>query len=166
MTHESLEQTARYWVGQDKQERYIWKGTSKRLSLTRERGHDGRIHEVPQEDSRSSLMTTWLCQEIVMNYLRYIVHAWLCCYNYSCLLLFLYWLVLIFLQVKNKPWLPWVYSWIRHRREQVWRWINVPWNWFFVHCHGKWYQLYLKDPSKMKWKDIFHYFEPLTQLVF
>ncbi len=25
----------------------------------------------------------------------------------------------IFLQVKNKPWLPWVYSWIRHRREQV-----------------------------------------------
>ncbi len=22
-----------------------------------------------------------------------------------------------FLQVKNKPWLPWVYSWIRHRRE-------------------------------------------------
>jgi hypothetical protein len=25
----------------------------------------------------------------------------------------------IFLQVKNKPWLPWVYSWIWHHREQV-----------------------------------------------
>ncbi len=24
-----------------------------------------------------------------------------------------------FLQVKNKPWLPWLYSWIWHRREQV-----------------------------------------------
>ncbi len=24
----------------------------------------------------------------------------------------------IFLQVKNKPWLPWVYSWVRHRRKQ------------------------------------------------
>ncbi len=26
-------------------------------------------------------------------------------------------LVVYFSQVKNKPWLPWVYSWIRHRRE-------------------------------------------------
>jgi hypothetical protein len=25
----------------------------------------------------------------------------------------------IFLQVKNKPWFPWVYSWIRHCRKQL-----------------------------------------------
>ncbi len=25
----------------------------------------------------------------------------------------------LFSQVKNKPWLPWVYSWIRHSREQA-----------------------------------------------
>ncbi len=28
----------------------------------------------------------------------------------------------LFSQVKNKPWLPWVYSWIRHRHEQfLWK---------------------------------------------
>jgi hypothetical protein len=53
MKIESLGQTARYWVGQDKQERYMWKRTGKRFSLTRARGHDGRIREVLQEDSCS-----------------------------------------------------------------------------------------------------------------
>jgi hypothetical protein len=53
--HESMEQTARYWVGQDKQERYMWKGTLKRFSLTQERGHDGRIREVLQEDAVSAI---------------------------------------------------------------------------------------------------------------
>jgi hypothetical protein len=53
--HESLGQTARYWVGQDKQGRYMWKKTGKRFSLTRGRGHDGHIHEVLQEDNRSSM---------------------------------------------------------------------------------------------------------------
>jgi hypothetical protein len=50
--HESLEQTVRYWVGQDKQRRYLWKKTGKRFSLTR-----GRvlIHEVLQKDSYSSM---------------------------------------------------------------------------------------------------------------
>ncbi len=55
MKHESMEQTARYWVGQDKQERYMWKGTLKRFSLTQERGHDGRIREVLQEDAVSAI---------------------------------------------------------------------------------------------------------------
>jgi hypothetical protein len=59
--HESLEQTARYWVGQDKQERYMWKRTGKKLSLTQERGPEGRIREVLQEDSRSSMYKVYDC---------------------------------------------------------------------------------------------------------
>ncbi len=55
MKHESLEQTARSWVGQDKQGSYIGKRAGKRFSLGRGRGHDGRIREVLQEDSRSSM---------------------------------------------------------------------------------------------------------------
>ncbi len=55
MKHESLEQTARYWVGQDKQERYMWKRAGQRFNLTRERGHDRHISEVLQEDSCSSM---------------------------------------------------------------------------------------------------------------
>ncbi len=55
MKYESLEQTARYWVGQDKQGRYMRRRTSRRFSLTPERGHEGRIREVLQEDSRSSM---------------------------------------------------------------------------------------------------------------
>jgi hypothetical protein len=53
--HELLEQTARYWVGQDKQGRYMWKRSGQSFSLNRERGHDGCIREVLQEDSRSSM---------------------------------------------------------------------------------------------------------------
>ncbi len=53
--HELLEQTARYWVGQSKQEIYLGKRTSRRLSLTLDRGHEGRISEVPQEDGHSSI---------------------------------------------------------------------------------------------------------------
>ncbi len=53
--HEPLEHTARYWVGQSKQEIYLGKRTSKRLSLTLDRGHEGRIREVLQEDGRSSM---------------------------------------------------------------------------------------------------------------
>ncbi len=33
----------------------MWKRTGKRFSLTRGQGHGGRIREVPQEDSRSSM---------------------------------------------------------------------------------------------------------------
>jgi hypothetical protein len=53
--HESLGLTARYWVGQNKQRRYMWKRVGKKLSLTRGRGQDGRIREVLQESSRSSM---------------------------------------------------------------------------------------------------------------
>jgi hypothetical protein len=53
--HEPVGQTGRYWVGQDKQEWYMWKRANKRFSLTRGRGHDKRIREVLQEESRSSM---------------------------------------------------------------------------------------------------------------
>jgi hypothetical protein len=53
--HESMEQTAKYWVGQDEQGRYMWKRPGKRFSLTQGQGHDRHICEVLQEDSRSSM---------------------------------------------------------------------------------------------------------------
>jgi hypothetical protein len=53
--HELLGQTARYLVGQNKQEEYLWKSASKRLSLTLDCGHEGRICEVLQEDGCSSM---------------------------------------------------------------------------------------------------------------
>jgi hypothetical protein len=53
--HESLEKTARYRVGQDKQGRYMTERISKRFSLTREQDHEGRICEVLHEDSCSSI---------------------------------------------------------------------------------------------------------------
>ncbi len=55
MKHE-LEQTARYWVGESKQEIYLGERTSKRLSLTLDRGRKGRIRKVLQEDGRSSMV--------------------------------------------------------------------------------------------------------------
>ncbi len=55
MKHKALEQTVRYWVGQNKQGRYMLKRAGKRFSLTRGRGHDRRIHEVLQESSHSSM---------------------------------------------------------------------------------------------------------------
>jgi hypothetical protein len=53
--HELLGQTVRYWVGQDKQARYMWKRAGKRFSLTRGQGYDRRIREVLQESSGSSM---------------------------------------------------------------------------------------------------------------
>jgi hypothetical protein len=50
-----LEQTARNWVGQSKQGIYLGKRTNRRLSLSLEQGHEGRIREVIQEDGRSSM---------------------------------------------------------------------------------------------------------------
>ncbi len=55
MKHESLGQTGRYWVGQDKQGRYMWKRAGKRFSLIRGRDHDRHFCEVLQESSRSTM---------------------------------------------------------------------------------------------------------------
>ncbi len=50
-----LEHTARYWMGQDKQEAHLERETSRRLCLSLDRGHEGRIREVLQEDGCSSM---------------------------------------------------------------------------------------------------------------
>ncbi len=42
-------------MGQDKQGRYMWKRAGKKFSLTRGQGQDGRIREVLQENSPSSM---------------------------------------------------------------------------------------------------------------
>jgi hypothetical protein len=82
--YEPLEQTARYWVGQSKQE-YTWgKRTNKRHSLTLDRGHEGRINEVLQEDGRSSMYRTiivWLpvWKKLATNF--YNMQP-VCCYDY------------------------------------------------------------------------------------
>jgi hypothetical protein len=52
---EPLEQTARCWVGQSKQEYTQRKRASKRFSLTLDQWHEGRIGEVLQEDDCSSM---------------------------------------------------------------------------------------------------------------
>ncbi len=49
------EQTARYWMGQVKQEAHLERETSRRLSLSLDQGHEGRIREVLQEDGCSSM---------------------------------------------------------------------------------------------------------------
>ncbi len=50
-----LAQTARYWMGHSKQEIHSERETRMRLSLSLDRGHEGRIHEVLQEDGCSSM---------------------------------------------------------------------------------------------------------------
>jgi hypothetical protein len=56
-----LEQTARYWVGQGKQGIHLRRRTNRRLSLSLDRGHEGCIREVLQEDSCSSMYKLQLC---------------------------------------------------------------------------------------------------------
>ncbi len=50
-----LEQTARYWVGQGKQGMRLKRRANRRLSLSLDRGHEGRIRKVLQEDGCSSM---------------------------------------------------------------------------------------------------------------
>jgi hypothetical protein len=52
---DSLEQTAKHWVGQSKQGVYLGKETIGRLSSSLDQGHEGRICEVLQEDGCSSM---------------------------------------------------------------------------------------------------------------
>jgi hypothetical protein len=102
--------------------RVLMKQSSRSLSSTLDWGHEGRICEVLQKDGRSSMY-----KAMIHNY----------AVERSCLEFFLAccpWLIMIipwfanqtyntdrclFSQVKNKPWLPWVYSWIRHRHEHI-----------------------------------------------
>ncbi len=50
-----LGHTARYWMGHSKQEIHSERETRRRLSLSLDRGHEGRIREVLQEDGCSSM---------------------------------------------------------------------------------------------------------------
>jgi hypothetical protein len=87
----------------------------RKLSLSLERGHEGRIRKVLQEDGCLSMYKSWLCVLTCIIFESSLSMP----YNYQrpgnwfTLLTAVY-----FLQVKNKPWLPWVYTWIWHRREQ------------------------------------------------
>jgi hypothetical protein len=56
-----LEQTARYWTGHGKQEAHLERETSRRLSLSLDRGHEGRIREMLQEDGCSSMYKLYSC---------------------------------------------------------------------------------------------------------
>jgi hypothetical protein len=48
-------QTSRYWIGHSKQEIHLEREARSRLSLSLERGHEGCIREVHQEDGCSSM---------------------------------------------------------------------------------------------------------------
>jgi hypothetical protein len=50
-----LEQTARYWMGQSKQAAHLERETSRKLSQSLDRGHEGRIRKVLQEDGCASM---------------------------------------------------------------------------------------------------------------
>ncbi len=83
------------------------------LRLCAERGYEGRVREVLQED---------VCSSMYSNYYTFVV-LYLHLFTYRAIIpafrksdhnvdWCLFW------QVKNKPWRPWVYTWIWHRREQ------------------------------------------------
>ncbi len=55
-----VEVTARYWVGQNIQEGYLWKRASKRFSIILDWGHAGRIREVLQEMAVQVCTKLWL----------------------------------------------------------------------------------------------------------
>jgi hypothetical protein len=129
---EPWEQTARYWVGQSKQEYTGGRRSIKRFSLTLDWGHEGRIREVLQEDGRSGMHRDIVVQLSVWKELAWISDVLLmCCHDYLvtyylCITIIILYSRIklntdccLFTQVKNKPWLPWVYSWIWHRREQL-----------------------------------------------
>jgi hypothetical protein len=86
--------------------------TRRRLSLSLQWGHEGHICEVLQEDGCSSMYNWWLRILSV----KFRVLYWYALYDIEidsrCWLLFIW-------QVKNKPWLPWVYTWIWHCHEQL-----------------------------------------------
>ncbi len=92
------------------------------LSLSLEQGHEGRIREVLQEDCCSSTVCTVIYASSYCNVMYPHIMLY-CCAQGT-------WFVILidvyFSQVKNKPWLPWVYSWIWHHRKQLrWVWSHV-----------------------------------------
>ncbi len=102
------------WTGQ--QDACSEKEARRRLNLSLERGHEGRICEVLQEDDCSCMYKSWLfvltcimsVRSLSMPYNHLRPGNW-----------FTSLIAVYFSQVKNKPWLPWVYTWIWHRQEQL-----------------------------------------------
>ncbi len=76
----------------------------RRLSLSLQQVHEGRIHEVLQEDGCSSIYNRWLCILSVQ---------FACFINMPCIISKFIHIAdsYLFSQVKNKPWLPWVCTW-------------------------------------------------------
>ncbi len=116
MEVESLEWTARQTRS------VLTRWSSRSLSSTLDRGHEGHICEVLQEDGRSSMHRTIVAELCCRKKLSWVIIT--CCL----------WLIMIapwsatlnyntdwclFLQVKNKPWLPWVYTSIQHHCEHL-----------------------------------------------
>jgi hypothetical protein len=98
--------------------RLLMKESNKSLSSILDRGHEGRICDVLQENSRSSMYKVYCvternCHELFRT-LSEFHYDYLCSQVKFVILINVY-----FSQVKNKPWLPWVYSWIQHRREHA-----------------------------------------------
>jgi hypothetical protein len=110
--HETVGQTARYWVGQDKQEGYMWKRAGMRFSQIRGQGHVRRIREVLQEDSCLSMYRVYDNVTYAKKKRELKCHMLLALYlltldpnTHDCLLsaIILSLLVVYFSQVKNKP---------------------------------------------------------------
>jgi hypothetical protein len=97
------------WAWQ--QDACFWGEARVGLSLSPERGHKGRIREVPKED-RCSIMYNNIYLVIVSSSIYM-------SYHHPCIreTNTRYWLLFIFPQVKNKPWHTWVYTWFWHRRK-------------------------------------------------
>jgi hypothetical protein len=92
--------------------------------------HDKRIREVLQESSHSSMYKVYdnvifvrkekklRCCELPALYSLVPDYFFSWSFSHAIDRIFTHWLF-IFLQVKKEPRLPWVYSWIRHRCEQI-----------------------------------------------
>jgi hypothetical protein len=102
-------------LGGPKQIRWmLMEESSKILSLTLDWGHERRIREVLKEDGHSSMYKLWLhnyavernCHELFVACYPWLIIVIPCSQARLAILINVY-----FSKVKNKPWLPWVYSW-------------------------------------------------------
>jgi hypothetical protein len=98
---EPLEQTTGYWVGQTSK-KSAHEGSNKSLSSILDRGHEGRIREVLQEDGRSNMYKVYCateihCRELFIT-LSELDYDYLCSQIKFAILIDVY-----FSQVKNKP---------------------------------------------------------------
>ncbi len=121
-------QITSWWVGQDKQGGYKI-GASWPMVQSNPRTRPGWTYSRgAARDSRSSMYKMYI--EIMMLWFAwnekgkiknvgYHLYDW---FVYELLYIVCMTDMFIFLQVKNKLWLPWVYSWIRHCRKQFQPW--------------------------------------------